>query len=126
MGRSESKILSAKSKRRDTLSIMAQILEITKEGTLKTQIMYKANLSFTQLNDYIQFMVNNNLIIHKNREGREVYIITLKGLSFLQMYGELLQLLKAGSSSTKVKIPSKLRSKPKTYSRNVQAPSAVH
>jgi predicted transcriptional regulator len=105
---------------------MAQILEITKEATLKTQIMYKANLSFTQLNDYLQFMLNNNLIIHKTCEGREVYIITLKGFSFLQMHSELVQLLRTGSSSMKVKIPSKTRSKPKTYSRNVQAPSAVH
>lgn len=105
---------------------MAQILEITKEGTLKTQIMYKANLSFTQLHDYIQFMLNSNLIIHKTREGREVYFITVKGLGFLQMYSNLLQLLRTGSSSMKVKIPSKTRAKPKTYSRNVQAPSAVH
>jgi len=105
---------------------MAQILEITKEDTLKTQIMYKANLSFTQLHDYIQFMLNSNLIIHKTREGREVYFITVKGLGFLQMYSNLFQLLRTGSSSMKVKIPSKTRSKPKTYSRNVQAPSAVH
>jgi predicted transcriptional regulator len=104
---------------------MAQILEITKEGTLKTQIMYKANLSFTQLNDYLQFMVKNNLITHKTREGREVYIITLKGFNFLQVHSELLQLLRTEISSPKVKISPKTRSKPKTYSRNVQAPSAV-
>jgi predicted transcriptional regulator len=105
---------------------MAQILEITKEGTLKTQIMYKANLSFTQLNDYLQFMLKSNLITHKTREGREVYIITLKGINFLQMHNELLQLLKTEINSPKVKISPKNRLKPKTYSRNVQAPTAVH
>ena len=78
---------------------MAQILEITKEGTLKTQIMYKANLSFTQLNDYLQFMLKNNLITHKTREGREVYIITLKGFNVLQMHTELLQMLRTEISS---------------------------
>jgi len=77
---------------------MAQILEITKEDSLKTQIMYKANLSFTQLHDYLQFMLSNNLILHKNREGREVYVISAKGLSFLQMYSELLQLLRTGTT----------------------------
>ena len=71
---------------------MAQILEITKEDTTKTQIMYKANLSFTQLNEYLQFMAINNLITHKTREGKEIYAITLKGFNFLQMYSELLQL----------------------------------
>ena len=103
---------------------MAQILEITKEGTLKTQIMYKANLSFTQLNDYLQFMVKHNLITHKTREGREVYVITIKGFNFLQMHSELLQLLRTEISSP-VKISPKPRSKPKTSSKNVQAPSAV-
>ena len=42
---------------------MADILEIAKEGTLKTQIMYKANLSFTQLSDYLSFMLNNNFCL---------------------------------------------------------------
>ena len=41
------------SKRRDRLYIIAEILEIAREGTLKTQVMYRANLSFTQLNDYL-------------------------------------------------------------------------
>ena len=104
---------------------MAQILEITKEGTLKTQIMYKANLSFTQLNDYTQFMLINNLITHKTREGREVYVITLKGLNFLQMHSELLQLLRT-DDGPKVKISPKTRSKSKTYPGNVQEPSEVH
>jgi predicted transcriptional regulator len=50
------------SKRRDKLSIISEILEIAKEGTLKTQIMYKANLSFAQLNDYLKFMVKTSLL----------------------------------------------------------------
>jgi predicted transcriptional regulator len=73
---------------------MAQILEITKEGTLKTQIKYKANLSFTQLNDYLQFMLINNLITRKTRKGRKVYVITRKGSNFLQVHADLLQMLK--------------------------------
>ena len=42
--------------------IMADIMEIAREGALKTQIMYKANLSFTQLNNYIAFLLDKNLI----------------------------------------------------------------
>jgi predicted transcriptional regulator len=76
---------------------MADILEISKEGTLKTQIMYKANLSFTQLNDYLSFMVNNDLMIQTNLEGREIYLITEKGSDFLVKHGELIQLLKKNS-----------------------------
>ena len=102
---------------------MAEILEITQEDALKTKIMYKANLSFTQLNTYLQFMVINDLITHKTFEGREVYVITLKGFNFLQMHGALLQLLKV--EMPQVQISPKTHSKPKARSRNVQAPSAV-
>ncbi len=55
---------------------MADIIEIAKEGTLKTQIMYKANLSFTQLNNYISFLLNNNLITQTIYDGREGYVVT--------------------------------------------------
>ena len=52
--------------------------------SLKTQIMYKANLSFTQLSAYLEFMLENNLIIQKDREGREIYVITSKVLMFFK------------------------------------------
>jgi predicted transcriptional regulator len=39
---------------------MAAIIEIAIEGTLKTQIMYKANLSFTQLTEYLPLMLDRN------------------------------------------------------------------
>ena len=87
------------------MSIMAQILEITKEGILKTQIMYKANLSFTQLNDYLKFMLNNNLINQTNIEGKEVYVVTEKGLNFLHGHNELTKLLKTISKGNGRKIP---------------------
>jgi len=88
---------------------MAQILEITKEETIKTQIMYKANLSFSQLNEYLQFMAINNLITHKTREGRGVYATTLKGFNFIQMYSELRQLVKRKTAAHKSKFHQNLR-----------------
>jgi predicted transcriptional regulator len=94
-------ITSAKSKRRDKLSIIADIIEIAREGTLKTQIMYKANLSFTQLNDYLAFMQINNLIAPSIYEGRDGYMVTERGLDFLQKHSELVNLLKTSSRSKK-------------------------
>ena len=73
---------------------MADIIEIAKEGTLKTQIMYKANLSFTQLNNYLSFLINTNLITQTIFDGREGYIVTAQGLDFLQKHRELIRLLK--------------------------------
>jgi predicted transcriptional regulator len=95
------------SKRRDKLRIIAEILDIAKDGTLKTQIMYKANLSFAQLNEYLKFMQKINLIRKVADRGKEVYVATAKGMDFLQRQNELTQLLKGDERDSKneVKVP---------------------
>jgi predicted transcriptional regulator len=80
-------------KRRDKLGIIAEILEISKEGTLKTQIMYRANLSFAQLNDYLKFMLKTSLLRKFRANGKDVYSATEKGVDFLQRHFELTELL---------------------------------
>ena len=89
------------SKRRDKLCIIAEILEIAKEGTLKTQIMYKANLSFAQLTEYLKFMLKIKLIQKLDHQGKDVYIATDKGLDFLQRQCELTELLKTEEEKPK-------------------------
>ena len=95
------------SKRRDKLFIIAEILEIAKDGVLKTQIMYRANLSFTQLNDYLNFMLKNELLEKVLMNDKEVYKATEKGMIFLQNYHEITELLKTEGENYKnnVKIP---------------------
>jgi len=95
------------SKRRDKLCIIAEILEIAKEGTLKTQIMYKANLSFAQLNEYLKFMLKIKLMEKLVNSGKDIYIATDKGLDFLQRQSELTELLKTEEEKPRngVKIP---------------------
>jgi predicted transcriptional regulator len=95
-------------KRRDKLYIIAEILDIAKDGTLKTQIMYRANLSFTQLNDYLRFMLKIKLLEKIVENDKEKYKATEKGLSFLQRYREITQLLKEeenGNYKNNVKVP---------------------
>jgi predicted transcriptional regulator len=86
------------------MSIVANIIEIAKEGALKTQIMYKANLSFTQLNTYLAFLQINNLITHTMYDGREGYMVTAQGLDFLQKHSELVQLLKTNGNTKKTMV----------------------
>jgi predicted transcriptional regulator len=95
------------SKRRDKLYIIAEILEIAKDGVLKTQIMYRANLSFTQLNEYVRFMLKNELLGKVRFNDKELYKATVKGLNFLQRYHEITELLKTENENYKnnVKIP---------------------
>ncbi|MFZ1039177.1 MAG: winged helix-turn-helix domain-containing protein [Candidatus Bathyarchaeia archaeon] len=82
------------SKRRDRLYIIAEILEIAREGTLKTQVMYRANLSFTQLNDYLGFMLKISLLNKVSENNKDIYRATMKGMDFLQRYHEIVELLK--------------------------------
>jgi predicted transcriptional regulator len=98
--------MNTTSKRRDKFSIVSEILEIAKEGTLKTQIMYKANLSFTQLNDYLKFMLTTTLLEKFSARGKTMYAATEKGLDFLQRYCELTEMLKENEKSKNgVRIP---------------------
>ena len=100
-------IAETTSKRRDKLCIIAEVLEIAKEGTLKTQIMYKANLSFAQLNEYLRFMLKIKLIQKLTNQGKDIYLTTEKGLDFLQRQCELTELLKTEEEKPRngVKIP---------------------
>jgi predicted transcriptional regulator len=81
-------------KRRDKLFIIAEILDIAKDGSLKTQIMYRANLSFTQLNEYLKFMLKISLLDKVLQNDKETYRATEKGMDFLQRYREITELLK--------------------------------
>ena len=98
---SESAETSSK-RRRDKLHIMAEILAISKDGTLKTPIMHKANLSFAQVNYYTKFMTEINLIMKtENYKKKGIYKATEKGLDFLQRHREITHLLKIESENAK-------------------------
>ena len=86
-------------KRRDHLFIMAEMLEVTLDGALKTQVMYRANLSFAQLNEYLKLMLDLKLIETIKNTERTLYKTTTKGVRYLQSYRELRDLLKKEHSS---------------------------
>jgi len=88
-------------KRRDRLYILAEILDIAKTGSLKTQIMYKANLSFTQLNEYLDLLLNMKLVELIDYREKTVYKTTSKGLQYLQDYKGITELLKNGDNNEK-------------------------
>ena len=93
-------------KRRDRLDIIAQIMEIANEGTIKTQIMYKANLSFTQLNIYLKRLTSLKLLSKTDADGKEIYTTTEKGLNFLQHHQELIEVLNEDQPrKTSVRVP---------------------
>ncbi len=53
--------------------------------------MYSAFLSYSQLKDYLDILIENNLVEYL--EGTQTYKTTEKGLSFLKMNNEIGELL---------------------------------
>jgi predicted transcriptional regulator len=80
--------------RRDRLKIMAEIMEFTKERQLKTRIMYKVNLSFNQINEYLSFLTEMRFIRIQVENKKKSYELTSKGYSFIENYKEMENLLK--------------------------------
>ena len=80
-------------KRRDRLHIIAQILRMAKNGSLKTHLMYGANLSFAQLNDYLSFLISTEFLETTQEGSKLLYKTTSKGLEFLTNYEKIVALL---------------------------------
>lgn len=70
-------------KYRNNVEIIADMLLITREGALKTQIMYGGNLSFKLTERYLNDILKAGLAVI-NGEGR--YLITRKGTMFLKKF----------------------------------------
>jgi|GEM_PF-1179529 predicted transcriptional regulator len=80
--------LRTRFKNRNRLGIVANILTIAKSGALKTHLMYKANLSYTMLRDYMRFLKENELLseMYYPAEKVTLYKTTEKGRRFLESY----------------------------------------
>jgi predicted transcriptional regulator len=92
-------VLDNPRRRRDRMFIMAEILEVAIDGALKTQMMYRANLSFAQLNEYLKLMLDLQLLEMVGNNGKTMYKTTSKGARYLQSYKEIQDLLKKDHNS---------------------------
>ena len=67
---------------RTRTEIIAQILEIAKDATQKTRIMYGAYMSYSQAQEYLSILIGQGLIRHIREENK--YKTTKKGMEFLK------------------------------------------
>ena len=74
---------------RTRVEILANILKVASNRTLKTHIMYRANLSHRQLEKYLAFLEQNGLLEQVMYDGIIHYQVTEKGIEFLKDYGRL-------------------------------------
>lgn len=74
-------------KRRDRHDIVAEILKTARGGKIKTHIMYKAKLSYSQINEYLNLLITKgfleNTTMQRKRQVITVYKTTKKGIEFL-------------------------------------------
>jgi len=81
------------STRRGKLEIMYDILSLCIRPAAKTHIMYQANLSYSQLQKYLEYLLQTNLLETDNTEEKELYTVTEKGMNLIQNYKKLLEIL---------------------------------
>ncbi len=76
--------------KRDKISIIHEILLLirSKEGEARpTFIMYKANLSHQMLTEYMNEMMQKQMILENiSKKGKKTYVITDKGHAFIRDY----------------------------------------
>ena len=82
---------------RNRIQIISQILQTANGGvTSKMKIMYKANLSYAQLKDYLITLSDKDLLSYDL--DTHTFKTPEKGLRFLEAYGQLDQLTKENKS----------------------------
>jgi len=84
-------------KRRDRHDIVTEILKTARDGKIKTHIMYKAKLSYSQINTYLQLLVEkgfleNNTVVRK-KQTITLYKTTPKGVHLIDNIEVVNQLL---------------------------------
>ena len=76
-------------KKRNTLEIVSEMLEVAAGGSRKTRIMYRANLSYDLLVDYLSLLRKNGLL---ESPDESTFFLTNKGSRFLKEFREFREL----------------------------------
>jgi len=75
--------------KRGRLEIIYEILSVSRQPTRKTRILYRCNLSYDQLQKYLQYLISHGLLMSFKKDRREFFQGTEKGKEFLDWYERL-------------------------------------
>jgi len=81
-------------KKRNKLQIINDILRVIREksGRIKpTHILYKSNLSYQMMEEYLAELIEKEFIIVINNKKDRTYAITPKGVNFLEKYNIVIE-----------------------------------
>lgn len=81
-------------RRRSNIEIIADMLRVGENGAGKTEIMYTANMSYSQIKKYLEYLVNQGFVNKVNMDNSMVaYQVTDNGLKLLKAIDTLLEML---------------------------------
>jgi len=61
-----------------------------KGGRIKpTHLMYKANLSHTQMKLYLDELIAKSMVEEEEKEERKILVLTQKGFAFIQKFNQM-------------------------------------
>jgi predicted transcriptional regulator len=85
---------SVTGQRRSNIEIIADMLRVGENGAGKTEIMYTANMSYSQIQKYLEYLVNQGFINKVNVDNTMVaYRVTDSGLKLLKTIDTLMDML---------------------------------
>jgi len=94
---------TSKRQYRNRIEITANILELAKQGSRKTRIMYLGNLSFDLVQKYLKQLEQLGLVeVTGLGKGERIYNITARGVEFLSDFYELQKHSEIASNKKKV------------------------
>ncbi len=81
-------------KRRSNIQIIADMLRVGENGAGKTEIMYTANMSYSQIQKYLDYLVKQGFISKVSMDNTMVaYQVTDNGLKLLKAIDTLMNML---------------------------------
>jgi predicted transcriptional regulator len=86
---------------RDRIAIVAEILEMARGGVLKSNIMWRAGLSYEMLNEYVGLMIDAMLLDTVLMKNKMMFKPTDRGIKFLYHCHEIMELLETEDDGRK-------------------------
>jgi predicted transcriptional regulator len=80
-------------KNRSRVEILYDIVSAARPSSKKTHLMYKGNLSYQQLDLYLNFILRNGLLEERFVDEARLYFVTEKGLEFLRLFEDMHNLI---------------------------------
>jgi predicted transcriptional regulator len=90
---------AAVGQRRSNIEIIADMLRVGENGAGKTEIMYSANMSYSQIQKYLDYLVSQGFINKVNLDKTAIaYQVTESGMKLLKAIDTLIEMLESNKT----------------------------